>query len=56
MTKYQSAIQWIAENDDTIWLDDIPSIPSVTACLVADIFQKTEEQVINDIRKYKEKQ
>ena len=35
--RYQDAIDWIAENDDTEWLRDDPHdvIPSVTASLVA---------------------
>lgn len=51
MTKYQLAIAWIASNDDTEWLQDEEVIPSVTAALVADIFERTIKQVTLDLRK-----
>ena len=50
---YQSAIEWIAENDDTEWLhntDDEVS-PSVTASLVADVFFREIEAVVEDLRR-----
>ena len=51
MTKYQIAIAWIATNDDTDWLLEDEPIISVTACLVADLFGRTDAQVIRDLRK-----
>lgn len=50
---YRKAIQWIVDNDDTEWLDEVPQILSVTASLVADIFDKSEDRVIADLLKYK---
>jgi hypothetical protein len=51
MARYRDAIRWIAENDDTDWIENEHGIPSVTACLVADLFEKTEEAVTEDIKK-----
>ena len=52
MARYRDAIDWIARNDDTEWLDDGPgAVPSVTLCLVADVFGKTEEQATLDLRR-----
>jgi hypothetical protein len=51
MARYTEAIRWIAENDDTEWLDDEPCVESVTAAMVADIFGKTVAQVTADLRK-----
>jgi len=48
---YGSAIQWIALNDDTEWLDHEYGSPSVTLCLVADIFGRTVEQATDDLRR-----
>lgn len=49
---YDDAIAWIIEMDDVEWLPDYPvSNISVTACMVRDIFQKTEEQVIDDLKR-----
>jgi hypothetical protein len=41
------------KNDDTEWLDspDCYRIPSVTACLIADLFDKNIEQVTKDLLK-----
>ncbi len=56
---YRRALQWIADNDDNNnWLrtmTDEEMIPSVTACLVADLFGKTEEAMIRDLRKVLER-
>lgn len=49
MARYKDAIEWITQNDDTEWLRDEEPILSVTATLVADLFGKTHEQVINDL-------
>lgn len=56
MAKYSDAIRWIASYDDTEWVTESPEIPSVSACLVADIFNKTEKQVREDIEKELNKQ
>jgi hypothetical protein len=50
---YQRAIDWMVDNDDTEWVGppggEDPQ--SVTACLVADMFGKADEQVRADLRK-----
>jgi hypothetical protein len=51
MARYQEAIDWIAMNDDTEWLKEHPDKPSVTACMVADLWGKTTAQVIADLIK-----
>ncbi len=51
MARYADAVRWIAQNDDTDWLDDEQPIPSVTAALVADVFGKPIEKVVQDIRR-----
>jgi hypothetical protein len=51
VARYKDAIYWIAENDDTEWVNDTNPIASVTAALVADLFDKTVEQVTKDLRK-----
>lgn len=49
---YKDAIAWIAYNDDTLWLDDEENgSPSVTLCLVADVFGRTIEEAEADLRK-----
>ena len=48
---YKKAILWIIENDDTEWLDDESPIPSITACLVADLYGVEIDKVINDLKK-----
>jgi hypothetical protein len=51
---YLKAIRWIALNDDTSWLDDEVGgevIPSVTSSLVMDVFNKTEREIIRDLRR-----
>lgn len=55
MASYKQAIKWLALNDDCEWLkdygkDDCVSI-SVSAALVADLFNKSDEQVEKDLRK-----
>jgi hypothetical protein len=51
---YKAALQWLLDNDDTEWLDDEFGSISVTACLVADIYNKDQDKVIADLRKRKE--
>jgi uncharacterized protein YidB (DUF937 family) len=52
---YREAVQWIADNDDTEWVrndkDTALGTPSVTACLVADLFGVDEERVRRDIKR-----
>lgn len=48
---YGFAIEWIAFNDDTEWLDDENGSASVTLCLVADIFGRTIEEATADLRR-----
>ena len=48
---YREAIFWIANNDDTDWLDDQSPMLSVTASLVMDLFAVSEERLIADIRR-----
>lgn len=43
---FKAAIAWLDENDDTDWVVDDPQTPSVTACLVADMFGKTDSEVL----------
>lgn len=51
VASYPAAIQWIVNEDDTEWLDDPNGSPSVTACLVADLFGRTTDEVTKDLRK-----
>jgi len=47
---YREAIQWLLDNDDCDWLDDGSDASlSVTASLVADLFGKTDAQVVADL-------
>ena len=56
MAKYRDAIQWIVIQDDTHWVDEpladaaVPVL-SVAAALVADLFGKTDAEVVKDIKK-----
>ena len=49
---YGTAIAWIVMNDDNEWLagegEDLSL--SVTASLVADVFARTEEEIVRDLR------
>ncbi len=47
---YREALAWIVGNDDTEWLTHEHGQMSVTAALVADLFDKTDEQVTADLR------
>ncbi len=51
---YRSALNWIIDNDDCDWLAE--PIISVTACLVADIYNRTNEEVIAELQKAIKKQ
>ena len=50
---YHTAISWIAANDDTEWLpeDGEALNPSVTACLIADVFGRDVSEVAADLRR-----
>lgn len=52
---YAEAIRWMAVNDDNGWLDDAEPVPSVTASLVADLYRRTTDEVIVDLRKVLER-
>ena len=49
---YRDAISWIANNDDNQWIEDFEygSI-SVTAALVADIWDVEQDKVIRDLKR-----
>ena len=53
---YRRAIQWIAEEDDCYWVLDHKNghelIPSVTAVMVADLFNKDIKTVTKAITNY----
>lgn len=51
MARYADAIFWIANNDDTEFLSDANGSMSLTACMVVDLFNKTDEQVKADLIK-----
>lgn len=48
---YKQALRWIIDNDDTDWLGSRQDFPSVTAHLVADIYDKDIEEVAKDLIK-----
>lgn len=53
MARYQDAIDWIVNNDDTEWAendaDTAMGTESVTASLVAGVFNKEIKQVREDV-------
>lgn len=53
--RYSLAIEWVCLNDCTEWLRGAYGSISVTACLVADIYGKTDEQVTADMKKWFER-
>ena len=48
---YKSAIQWVAQFDDTDWILHENPIPSVTAVMIADLFEKDTDVVTADIKR-----
>jgi hypothetical protein len=48
---YRHAISWMALNDDTEWVDDPEPSLSVTAALVADLFGRTDAEVLASLRR-----
>lgn len=55
MARYQDAINWIADNDDTEFVRDAETssdyLLSVTATLVRDLWDKTDDEILRDLRK-----
>jgi hypothetical protein len=52
---YREAVEWIAYNDDTYWLDDAEPIICVTAGMVRDLYGVDEVRLIADLRRAKAK-
>lgn len=48
---YSEALEWIALNDDTEWLEGENGHPSVSLCLVADVFGREREEAVRDLRR-----
>jgi hypothetical protein len=46
---YREAIEWIARNDDCHWTKDADPIICVTAALVRDLFDVSDDKVIADV-------
>jgi len=57
---YREGIYWLAANDDTDWVHLDPEsgggTPSVTACLLADLFDVDTERVRKDVLRELDKQ
>jgi hypothetical protein len=53
---YRDGVFWLAVNDDTDWVDAEVNTPSVTACLLADLFGVDTERVRVDVRRELKKQ
>lgn len=51
MARYKDAIEWIAANDDTEFMDDPDFTISVTLAFVIDLFNKTQDEAVADLRK-----
>ncbi len=52
---YRAALRWMLDNDDTSFLDgDDDTCISVTGAIVADIYDRTNEEVIADLRKMRD--
>ena len=54
MASYRAAIAWMVLNDDTEWVDN-GDPQSVTAALVADLFGKDDDKVLQDLKRLKAK-
>lgn len=46
---YRAALDWLLDNDDTHWLDDEYGSPSVTLCLVANIYSKATDDAVAEL-------
>jgi len=55
MARFKDAVNWIVENDID-WDGDDNGIPSVSVCLVADVFNFPIDVVVLEIRKAVKKQ
>ncbi len=61
---YQDALQWLIDNDDVTYMDELlatepgeePPAPLVTVCLVADLYDRSDEEIQADLRKLLAKQ
>ncbi|WP_282129364.1 hypothetical protein [Roseobacter litoralis] len=51
----REALAWVVLNDCTEWLDDDDPSPSVTACLVADIYGINLDQITDRLRRTRAK-
>lgn len=51
MIGYRAALDWIILNDDIEWLEDEDGVISVTAVMVADIYNKNPDKVVTDLKK-----
>lgn len=57
MRGYRYALQWLVDNDDCHYLDDPEDTGlSVTASMVADIYEKPDDKVREDIKRLRGKQ
>jgi hypothetical protein len=52
---YRAALQWMLDNDDVYFLDDDDPAISVTGAIVADIYDRTNDEVIADLRRMRAK-
>lgn len=56
---YRAGVAWLVDNDDTTWAHGNPNegdgAPSVTACLLADLFGVDTERVRADVLRGLEK-
>jgi hypothetical protein len=48
---YREAIEWLASNDDCFWLGDENGALSVSAAMVRDLYDVTQERLIADLRR-----
>lgn len=49
---YREAIDWLAGNDDCYWLLDTPGpMLSVSASMVRDLWDVSDEKLIKDLRR-----
>lgn len=48
---YRAALRWMLDEDDIGFLDDDDPCISVTGAIVAAIYDRTNEEVITDLRK-----
>lgn len=46
---YQRSLDWIVGNGRQDWLDDPGATPSTEACLVADMYGRTDQEVRVDL-------